>query len=101
MTEKEVLQKMKADIQFRGLAASALKNYTRCVKAFLEFCGNRPIEELNEMDISRFLEYLITKKKLAPRTVNQHSSAIRFFFAVGLNRHMNIISKEIQTRKWQ
>lgn len=91
MTEKEVLQKMKADIRFRGLSESTIKNYTRNVKAFLKFCNNRPIEELDEMDVRRFLEHLITVKKLAPRSVNQHSSAIRFFFAVGLNRTMNYL----------
>lgn len=82
---------MKSDIQFRGLSESPVKNYTRNVKAFLKFCNNHPIEELDEMDVIRFLEYLITVKKLTPRTVNQHSSAIRFFFAVGLNRSMNYL----------
>ena len=81
---------MGEDIRLRGLAASTLKNYTRGVRAFLEFC-NRPIEELDENDVRRFLKYLITEKKLAPKTVNQHSSAIRFFFAVGLNRYMNYL----------
>jgi len=90
MTEEQVLQKMWEDIQLRNLAKSTYKNYTRNVKKFLAFC-NRPIEELDENNVRRFLEYLITQKKLAPRTVNQHSAAIRFFFAVGLNRHMNYL----------
>jgi site-specific recombinase XerD len=90
MTEQQAMQKMGEDIRLRGLAASTLKNYTRNVKVFLRFC-NRPIEKLDENDVRRFLEYLITKKKLAPSTVNQHSSAIRFFFAVGLNRYMNYL----------
>ena len=38
-----------------------------------------------------YLRYLLAEKKLAPRTVNQHSSAIRFFFAVSLNRPMNYL----------
>lgn len=88
MTEQQALEKMKADIQFRGLAASTLKHYTRCIRSFLGFC-DRSIEDLDETDVRRFLMYLITDKKLAPRSVNQHSSAIRFFFAVGLNQYMN------------
>lgn len=90
MTEDQALQKMDNDIRLRGLAAGTLKNYTRDVKAFLAFC-NRPIDELNELDVRRFLEHLIVVRKLAPRTVNQHGSAIRFFFAVGLNRYMNYL----------
>ena len=91
MTEEHALQRMKDDIRLRGLAESTYKNYTRNVKKFFEFCGHRPIEELDEEDVRRFLEYLIIKKKLKPRTVNQHSSSIRFFFAIGLNRNMNYL----------
>lgn len=88
MTEKEALEKMWEDIRLRGLSESTYQNYTRDVRKFISFC-NLPIESLDERDVRRFLNYLITEKKLAPRTINQHSSAIRFFFAVGLNRHMN------------
>ena len=80
--------KMRDDIQLRGLAVGTLKNYTRNIKSFLSFC-KRPIEELDENDVRDFLKHLIFEKKLAPRTVNQHGSAIRFFFAVGLNRYIN------------
>lgn len=90
MTEQQALKKMEKDIQLRGLAESTLKNYTRNVKKFIAFC-NRPIEELDENDVRRFLEHLIVENRLRPRSVNQHSSAIRFFFAVGLNRTMNYL----------
>jgi site-specific recombinase XerD len=88
MTEQQALQKMKDDIQLRNLAESTLRNYTRCIKVFWAFC-NRPVDELDENDVRRFLRHLIDERKLAPRSVNQHSSAIRFFFAVSLNRYMN------------
>jgi len=90
MNETQALQKMETDIRLRGLTKSTFKNYTSNVKKFFAFC-NRPIEELDETDVRRFLEHLILEKKLAPRTVNQHSAAIRFFFAVALNRPMNYL----------
>jgi site-specific recombinase XerD len=58
------------------------------VEQFLGFC-NRPIEELDENDVRKYLTDMIMERRLAPKTVNQASSSIRFFFAVGLNRHMN------------
>ena len=90
MTMQQALEKMKDDIRFRGLSESTYKNYARNVRLFLEFC-DRSIEELDESDVRRFLEHLILKKKLAPRSVNNYSSSIRFFFAVGLNRYMNYL----------
>jgi site-specific recombinase XerD len=88
MTEQEAIEKMQKDFRLRGLSESTFKNYTRNVKKFLNFC-NRPIDELDANDVRRFLEHLIVETKLKPRSVNQHSSSIRFFFAVGLNRTMN------------
>ena len=90
MTEQEALQRLKADLLVRGLAASTAKNYSRGVRDFFRFC-NRPIENLDVLDVRRFLEHLIFEKRLAPRTVNSNSAAIRFFFAVTLNRTMNYL----------
>ena len=59
-------------------------------KLFLNYC-DQPISQLTEMDVRRFLSHLIVEKKLAPETVNIYSAAIRFFFAVTLNRAMNYL----------
>ncbi len=58
MTEEQALQKMWEDIQLRNLAKSTYKNYTRNLKKFLAFC-NRPIEELDENNVRRFLNTLL------------------------------------------
>lgn len=88
MTEQQALEKMWADFRLRGLAESTYRNYTTNVRRFIAF-SDRPIDDLDESDVRRFLEHLIVEKKYAPRMVNQHSAAIRFFFAVSLNRYMN------------
>jgi site-specific recombinase XerD len=85
---QDAIQKMWEDFRLRGLSESTFRNYTRNVEQFLEFC-DCPIEELDETDVRKYLSHMITERRLAPKTVNQASSSIRFFFAVGLNRHMN------------
>jgi len=40
MTEQQALQKMKSDIQLRGLSESTFKNYTRNVKPNNELSSN-------------------------------------------------------------
>ena len=90
MTEEQAIQRMWEDIRFRNLSNSTYKNYTRNIRNFFAFC-RKPIEELDENDIRNFLHYLIDEKKYAPTTVNQSSAAIRFFFAVSLNRPMNYL----------
>ena len=90
ITRQQAMQRMKADIQLRGLAKNTYDSYLAHTEIFLNFCG-RPIEELTEMDVRRFLGHLIVEKKLTPGTVNSYSAAIRFFFAVTLNRTMNYL----------
>jgi len=43
------------------------------------------------MDVRKYLGHLIVERKLEPSTVNIHSAAIRFFFAVTMNRTMNYL----------
>jgi len=90
LTKQQALQRMKADVQLRGLSRHTLESYLTHAKIFLDYC-NRPIEELTEIDVRQFLGHLIVEKKLSPGTVNSYSAAIRFFFAVTLNRTMNYL----------
>ena len=53
--------------------------------------SGKPIEELNEMDIRNFIGRMVVEKRHTPGTINAYSAAIRFFFAVTLNRTMNYL----------
>jgi len=90
MKKKQALKKMKTDLQLRGLAAETQKMYQRNVKAFIKFTRTS-IKKLNEDNARDFLSYLINERKRAAKTVNTYSAAIRFFFAVTLNRPMNYL----------
>ena len=81
---------MEEDIQLLNLSENTLRNYTRNVRQFLAFT-QRPIEELDEIDVRRYIRHLAKDKKLMPKSINQCSVAIRFFFAVTLNRTMNYL----------
>jgi len=88
--KEQILQRMKEDIQLRGLSQNTLVSYTRGARFFLEHC-KRPVEQLDEHDIRNFLLQLISEKKVKPATVNIYSAAIRFLFAVTLNRTLNYL----------
>lgn len=96
--KEQVLLRMREDILLRGLSKNTLKSYTLNVRIFLEYC-NRPIEQLDENDIRRFLYYLINEKKVMPQTVNAYSAAIRFLFAVTLNRTLNYLQIPRQKKR--
>jgi integrase/recombinase XerD len=97
--QKQVLRRLAEDIRLRGLSQNTLESYTTHARIFLEFSGDRPIEQLNAEDIHRFLLHLIHEKKVSPGTVNVYSAAIRFLFAVTLNRTLNYLQIPRQKKR--
>lgn len=97
-SQEQTLLRMKEDILLRGLSNNTLESYTLSARIFLEYC-NRPAEQLNEHDIRNFLWYLISEKKVSPSTVNTYSAAIRFLFAVTLNRTLNYLQIPRQKKR--
>jgi site-specific recombinase XerD len=98
MNKEQVLRRMSDDIQLRGLAKNTLDSYTLNARLFLDYC-NRPVEQLNEQDIRKFQFHLINDKKVAPQTVNTYSAAIRFLFAITLNRTLNYLQIPRQKKR--
>jgi site-specific recombinase XerD len=88
--KEQVLSRLREDILLRGLSKNTLESYTINARIFLEYC-NRPVEQLGVEDIRNFLRYLLHEKKSSPGTVNSYSAAIRFLFAVTLNRTLNYL----------
>jgi integrase/recombinase XerD len=96
--KEQVLLRMREDIQLRGLSKNTQISYILNARIFLEYC-NRPIEQLDENDIRSFLYYLINEKKVMPQTANTYSAAIRFLFAVTLNRTLNYLQIPRQKKR--
>lgn len=96
--KEQVLSRLREDILLRGLSKNTLESYTIRARIFLEYC-NRPVEQLDVDDIRNFLQYLIHEKKSSPGTINIYSAAIRFLFAVTLNRTLNYLQIPRQKKR--
>ena len=96
--KEETLHRLQEDIRLRGLSQNTLESYTLHARIFLEYC-NRPAEQLDADDIRNFLFYLINEKKASCGTVNSYSAAIRFLFAVTLNRTLNYLQIPRQKKR--
>ena len=77
---------------------NTLEIYTLNARIFLDYC-NSPVDQLDEQDIRKFLSHLIHDKKVSPGTVNSYSAAIRFLFAVTLNRTLNYLQIPRQKKR--
>jgi len=79
---------MAEDLKLRGLAAGTQTDYLMHARLFLDW-ANRPAETMDEENIRQYLNYLISDKKLCVSTVNTYNAALRFLFAVTMNRTLN------------
>lgn len=85
-----VLDRLQDDLVLRQLSPHTVSSYLTHVRLFLTWAA-RPVDALNTDDIRRFLVFLVRDQQLAPGTVTVYSAAIRFFFAVTLNRSLNYL----------
>lgn len=89
-TTQNLLNRLALDMRMRGMSKNTQRGYLRYAKQFLEYSGKAP-EELDESDARAYLIRLLQESKVGPGTINLHNAAIRFFFAVTLNRTMNYL----------
>lgn len=98
MTKEEVLEKLKFDIELRGLSKNTLDEYYAKAKIFQNYF-DKPASELGVKDIRQFLHYLTTEKKLTSGSVNSYNSGLRFLYGVTLDINLN--SRQIPRHRRQ
>ena len=77
-------QRMLEDMTVRRIGEKTKSNYIRHVESFTAFLGRSPDTATAE-DVRRFQVHL-TGAGVGPSSINQASTALRFFFAVTLGR---------------
>ncbi len=76
---------MLEELQRRNYAPSTVGYYVRAVEGFAKHFGKAP-DQLNREHLREYQAYLLRERKLEPRTVKLHVSALRFFFVKTLKR---------------
>ncbi len=87
----KLLKRLDTDLSLRGLSENTRQSYTQSVRRFLDFCGTKPAEDLNEQDARDFLIHLMRDGGVSEGTINCYNAGIRFFYAVTLGRTMNYL----------
>jgi site-specific recombinase XerD len=88
MDQQFIIEKLKKDIQLRGLSKATEYEYCARVRLFHEYF-NKPATCLGEQEIREYLHYLANDKKLSPSTVNTSNCALRFLYEITLEQNLN------------
>lgn len=76
---------MLEELQRRNYATTTVQYYLQAVERFARHFKRSP-DQLNQEHLRAYQAYLLRERKLAPRTVKLHVSALRFFFVKTLKR---------------
>jgi site-specific recombinase XerD len=82
----QLRKKMLEELQRRNYSHRTAKAYIRVVREFAEYFHQSP-DKLGPDQIRQYQAHLFQVKKLAPATVSQYVSALRFLFVKTLRRH--------------
>ena len=85
MTNEDVFSRAYDEVRLRGLSPKTVESYLGQLKLFLKYFNDRPIEEMNEIQIR---EYLLDSGHSAG-SVNVCNSALRFIFGAVMGRNLN------------
>jgi integrase/recombinase XerD len=78
-------QAMLEELQRRNYAKTTVHYYIQAVERFAQYFRTPP-DQLNQSHLRTYQAYLLRERKLGPRTVKLHVSALRFFFVKTLKR---------------
>lgn len=82
----QLRKKMLEEIQRRNYSHRTARTYVRIVRDFAKYF-HQPPDKLGPEQIRQYQAHLFQTKKLAPATVSQYVSALRFLFVKTLRRH--------------
>jgi integrase/recombinase XerD len=82
----QLRKRMLEELQRRNYSHRTAKTYVRIVREFAEYFHQSP-DKLGPEQIRQYQAHLFQSKKLAPATVSQYVSALRFLFIKTLRRH--------------
>nr|MEE4267762.1 site-specific integrase [Candidatus Krumholzibacteria bacterium] len=78
--EPRLLNRVHEMIQLKHLSKATEKSYVRWIKDYIRFSGTQHPATMGQKEVTQFLSYLATKRKVAPSTQNQALAALLFLY---------------------
>lgn len=89
--EPEVVQNLRRELRLRYRSPNTELAYVKCIKQFIGFLGSAKLENFAEPAIRKFLTHKAVDKRVAPKTQNQHKSALIFLYEDVLGRDLEFL----------
>ena len=89
MTNKQLLEKLKEDMEMRGFSIHTKASYYRKAKEITEYF-KKPMKQVKIQELRDYLlKYLRQERKLTEKSVNYYNNVIRFIYEAVLDVPIN------------
>ena len=89
MTNKQLLEKLKEDMEMRGFSHYTKDSYYRKAKEITEYFG-KPMRQIKVQELRKYLlKYLKEERGLTEKSVNYYNNVIRFIYDVVIDYPIN------------
>ena len=89
MTNKQLLEKLKEDMEMRGFSIHTKASYYRKAKEITEYF-KKPMKQVKIQELRDYLlKYIRQKRKLTEKSVNYYNNVIRFIYDVVIDVPIN------------
>lgn len=87
----DYLREIELYFELKGTPESSQESYRRRIHAFITFIQEKhsTLDEITEKDIQQYILFLKREKGLAPGSINNYISSIRFFYTHVLGKEWN------------
>lgn len=89
-SKEEKIELFKRWLKSKRYSDNTLKTYSECLKTFLFYFEEKPLENINNQDIINFNNDYILKKQFSSSYQNQIVNAIKLFYRTIENKVINI-----------
>ncbi len=79
ISNTKLLEEYLEDAQLQGLTPDSIKDYESNLRIYLTYL-NKSALEVTKADLKRFLKYLLSERKVHPKTVSRYYSAMSSFY---------------------
>lgn len=88
-------------LEGRQYAPRTVKVYAQVLQQFIRWLGAKPVREVLQEDVRRYMEYLVKEKAISRSYQNQAINAIKSFYQVVFTVHINTDLLERPRREYK
>jgi integron integrase len=93
------MEALKKSVRLNHYSIRTEQSYLEQVRRFLLFTGAVPAEALGEVQVKRYLEYLVLNRNLSAASQNQAFSALLYFFKRVLGRELGGLEDTVRAKR--